>query len=231
MGGEIQDVDPVRDRFTLRVFGGRPVRILFDERTRVYRDGARISVLNLRPAEHASVETTLDGASIFALDIHMLSQHPQGECEGQVLSYDPVTGKLTINTVLSREPVTLRVPVGTPVALVGQDAHSASVPHDPFRGEVVDVKFDSGRDGMAVATRIDILSTPGLSYVFSGDLSFLDIHSGRLVIVDPRDKTSYQVFFNPSVLPENPQLREGSHVRVTAHFDGSRYIASEISIE
>ena len=30
VGGDIQDVDSVRDRFTLRVFGQKPVKILYD---------------------------------------------------------------------------------------------------------------------------------------------------------------------------------------------------------
>src|SRR5580658_2529655 len=58
-GGAIQNFDPVRDQFTLNVVGQRPMHILFDERTQVFRDGTKIGLRDLGPEEHASVETTL----------------------------------------------------------------------------------------------------------------------------------------------------------------------------
>src|SRR5438445_8913653 len=51
MGGEIQKVDLVRDQLALKVAGGHSINILFDERTQVYHDGKKMSVLNLRPEE------------------------------------------------------------------------------------------------------------------------------------------------------------------------------------
>jgi hypothetical protein len=239
IGGRILEVDPVLDRFTLKVFGGRTLRILFDERTEVYRNGLRIPVLDLRPDDHASIETTLDGTNIFALKIHTLSQFPQGECRGQVLSYNQRTGVLTVSTTLSREPITLRVPPGTPVRPVDQVESSSTVPRGSsgllrgslVHGSLVDVKFEPGVAGQGVATQVDILATTGSAFVFSGQLSFLDSHSGRLVIADPRDDQSYEIFFHPSQFPASRQLREGTHVRVTATFDGSRYVATNMAIE
>src|ERR1700744_4747676 len=69
-GGQIRELDPVRDQMTLRVFGDRPMKILVDERTQVFRDGKRISLRELRPEQQASVQTTLDGTKLFALSIH-----------------------------------------------------------------------------------------------------------------------------------------------------------------
>ena len=36
------------------------MKILFDERTQVYRDGVRIPLRDLRPEDHASVQTILE---------------------------------------------------------------------------------------------------------------------------------------------------------------------------
>lgn len=233
MGGEIRDVDPVRDQFTLKVFGGQSIKILFDERTQVFRDGTKIPLLNLRREDHASVETTLDGTKIFALRVHILSQLPEGEYRGLVLSYNPQTGELTINVALSQEPIRLHVPAGTPMVRVGQEASSA--PRDGLfdfaSGSLIDVKFKSDASGHGVATHVDILGVPGSAFIFSGDLSFLDVHSGRLAIVDPRDNQTYEVTFNPSQFPVSHELHEGLAVRVTTTFDGRRYVASEITIK
>src|SRR6266700_5058688 len=76
LGGQITNVDPVLDQFTLRIFGQRPLKILFDERTQVYRNGTKIPLKDLRREEHASVETILEGTNVLAMSIHMLSDMP-----------------------------------------------------------------------------------------------------------------------------------------------------------
>ena len=233
IGGVIRDVDPVRDQFTLKVFGGKPVKVLFDERTEVFRDGVRISLLDLHSNEHASVETTLDGVTVFALRIHMLSQQPEGQSRARVLSYNPATGELVINVALSEQPIKLRVPAGTPVVHVGQDADSAQQGglSGLTAGSVVDVKFTGGKGGQGVVTHMDILATPGSAFLFSGKVSSLDLHAGRLVVVDPRDGKTYPILFDPARLPISSELHNGSDVRVTTSFDGTRYTASQIKIQ
>src|SRR5271166_6600694 len=113
LGGEIRTVDPVRDELSLKVFGQRPVKILFDERTQIFRDGNRISLRDLGPSEHASVQTLLDGTAIYALSIHTLSQSPGGELQGRVLSYNPGTQELAVSSAMDRQPIKLLVPART----------------------------------------------------------------------------------------------------------------------
>src|ERR1700688_452595 len=115
IGGAIRGVDRVRDQFTLDVFGGRSLKVLFDERTQIYRDGVKTSIRDLRAGDHISVETVLDGTTVFARSIHMLSQLPEGECQGQVLRYDRSTGELMVRDLLSPEPIKLRVSSDTTI--------------------------------------------------------------------------------------------------------------------
>jgi hypothetical protein len=98
IGGAIREVDGVRDQLTLNIFGGRTMKVLFDERTQLYRDGQKTPLRALRAGDHASVETVLDGTTIFARSIHILSQLPEGECQGQVLSYDRSKGELLVRS-------------------------------------------------------------------------------------------------------------------------------------
>lgn len=233
IGGVIRDVDPVRDQITLKVFGGRPMKILFDERTQVYRDGVKTALRDLHPEDHASVETVLDGTTIFALSIHMLSQSPVGECQGQVLSYNPATGELTVSASLSRQPIRLRVPPGVSVTGIGQAADSSGGAgrSDLVKGALISAKFVSGNDGRGVATAIAILAAPGSAFVFTGNISFLDLHSGTLAIVDPRDGKSYKISFDPAHFPISRELHQGAHVAVTANFDGDRYVATAITLK
>lgn len=233
MGGVIRDVDPVRDAFKLNVFGdGHPIKMLFDARTQIYRDGKRVPLADLRSGDHASVETTLDGNNVFALRIHMLSRMPEGQCQGQVLDYNPSTGELKISANLSNEPIKLAVPANATIERVGQSSFASghSGVYDLVNGTLVSVKFRPGSDGRGVADHISILATPGSSFAFSGTVASLDLSSGRVTILNSTDEDTYDVFINPGELRRD-NLREGQRVTVTAKFNGNRYVASNLTVE
>ena len=232
LGGAIRGVDHVRDQFTLNIFGGRTLKILFDERTQVYRDGLRKDTRDLRTGDHISVETVLDGTTVFARSIHLLSASPEGECQGQVMNYNPSGRELTVRDPLSREPLKLRVPAGTAIVRQGQAASAAGDigSSDLATGTLISVKFQSDNKGHGVASQIAILATPGSSFVFVGNVAFLDLHSELLVLVDPRDEKRYEVFFDSALFPMSRKLREGADVTVTADFDGARYVTTAITI-
>ena len=231
LGGEIMKVDPVLDQLMVKVVGQRPVKILFDERTQVFRDGAKIPVHDLGPVDHASIQSVLDGTNVFAVSIHMLSSAPEGNYQGRVLSYQPGTCELTIGSRVSRDPIRFLVGADTRVIRVGQLAVPDSSPRlsDIVKGALVTVNFAPDKKGRAVASQIAVLATPGAVFVFSGDVSALDVHAGMLVLVDPRNGTSYQVSFNSKRLPVVQSLHLDEHVMVTAMYDGVDYIANMIT--
>jgi hypothetical protein len=227
IGGAIREVDTVRDQFTLNVFGGRTLKILFDERTQVYRDGQKAPLRVLRAGDHVSVETMLDGTTVFARSVHMLSQLPEGECQGQVVNYNPGDGELTVRDALSREPVKMRVPAGS--AIVGQGQAVPGSAH-LIPGTLVSVRFRSDTKGHAVVSQISILATPGTAFMFVGKVVFLDLPSGRLALVDPGDDKRYEIFFDSARFPMSRDLHEGADVAVTATFDGARYVATALTV-
>jgi len=150
-----------------------------------------------------------------------------------VISYDAGNGRLRISSTLSQRTVTLNVPPNTPVVRTGQTAFTSQGGGlaDLMPGALVDIKFEGNGHGDGVATHIDVLATNGATFVFSGVLTYLDIGSGRLTIDDPRDNQSYEVYFDPAEFPQSTQLHQGSHLQVKASFNGSRYLATAITIE
>jgi hypothetical protein len=98
-------------------------------------------------------------------------------------------------------------------------------------GALISVEFTSDKRGRGVASQIVILATPGSTFVFSGSLSSLDMRSGLLVLVDPRNNKTYQIYFDPAQLPTSRDLHEGDNVRVTAKYDGTRYLASVLTVD
>lgn len=236
IGGRIRELDRVRDQFTLNVFGGRGIKILYDQRTQMYLDGVKSSLRSLRAGDHVSVETSLDGTRIFARSIRMLSQSPEGECQGQILQYTPGDGEMIVRDVISHGPVKLRVAAGTVLIRQGQTGSSAD-PRDSTLGSsalapgtLLSVKFRSDDKGHAIANQITILATPGTAFVFVGNVAFLDLHSGLLVLIDPRDDKRYEIFFDSARFPMSRDLHEGADLAVTADFDGTRYVASAIAL-
>ncbi|HEY6490229.1 MAG: hypothetical protein WCC26_00910 [Terracidiphilus sp.] len=231
-GGEIRNIDPVRDQLTLNVFGQRPMRILFDERTHVYLDGKRVPLRNLAAVKHASVETTLDGTNIFAVSIHSLSQIPEAAYEGRVLSYNSATGELIVANGLSPDQFRVLVQRDTSIVREGQSsfASAAGGAGDLKKGSLVSIDFAVGRSRDAVANKVEILAVPGSAFAFSGNISWIDLHAGLLVLTDPRDQKEHQIAFNAASLPEVRDLHLGDGVRVVASYDGARYLASKVSV-
>jgi hypothetical protein len=226
VGGEIKQLDRVRDQIVLRVFGGHDVKIAFDVRTQMYRDGKLCQVKDLHPGDHISVETMLDGSTVFARSVHGLTHAPEGEMEGQIIQFDRGRGELLLRDSLSSTPVKLKVPADTPIVGIGQAATASVGELGP--GTLVAADFQAGGGG--VVKHISILAAPGSSFVFSGKIAFLDVHSGRLAIIDPRDQKRYDVTFDQSRLPVVATLREGNDVTVSANFDGRLYVASQITL-
>jgi hypothetical protein len=233
IGGTISGVDPVADRLTLKVFGGKQMKILFDERTLVYRDGAKSTLRDLRTNDRASVETMLDGDTVFARSIHMLSRAPEGECHGQILSYDPGANVLTVSESLSPQSIRLVVPAGTTIVRQGQAAsRSANAsPSDLRKGTLISATFEADNKGQGIARHIAILASPGDELSFSGSVTFLDLHSKQFVVADAQNNQSYKIVFDPASLPAAHDLHEGVNVKVTAEFDGTHYIARAITLQ
>jgi hypothetical protein len=232
LGGAIRDVDPVRDRFVLNVYGEKPMRILYDERTQVFKDGKRIPLHDLSPSAHASIQTTLDGASIFAISVHILSEQPGGDYQGRVLSFNPDTGELTLTSAASRAPFRITVTNQTAFKREGQSAFASqqSGPNDLVPGSLVTVEFSSNNKGQGTALQITVQAAPGATFIFAGTLSALDMHTGALTLLDAKTNQAYRIFFDPTHQSAQ-NLRPGQRVRISADYDGNRYVATVISVE
>jgi len=226
IGGTIESLDHVRDRFVVRAFGGRNIAIIFDNRTRVYRDGVTASLRDLQSGQRVYLDTALAGTDIFARSVRVLSQNSAGQSSGQVLSYDAASRELALRDVMAGEPAKF---VLSPNASVLRDGKNAS-PTDLQAGSLVTLKFNPSPNGPALVKEVSILASPGANFVFSGRITHLDLHLGLLVLVDPRDQKSYDIHFDPNSAGIDERLREGAEVVATTSFDGARYTASNIVV-
>jgi len=228
VGGTVRKVDLVRDQLTVQVFGGGNQRILFDDRTHFYRGDTQGSMKDLANGERVYVDTVLAGTDIFARNIRVETGHPIGQSNGQVVSYDAGSGELTVTDTLSPEPVRLHLSPGTTFV---HDNHAASA-SELQPGTLIALTFGPENGGHDVVHQVTILAEPGSTFTFIGRISYLDVHRGRLVVVDPRDQKSYDVQFDPATVKGvSDDLREGMDVTVITSFDGNAYIANSITID
>ena len=218
-------VDHVRDRMMLDVFGGGHTVVLFDERTRVFREGKQGSLDELKNGERAYVDTTLDGTATFARNIRVVPDWPTGQGDGQIVDF--ANGELTLRDSLSPRPVKMRL--APDVVITHGDKPATQADLQP--GALVSLTFQPGTDRTAWVRQVSILASPGATFIFSGQVAHLDLHRGLLVVVDPRDNKSYEVSVDSKNGRElTRKIQEGSKVSVEASFDGRRYEARAITV-
>jgi cold shock CspA family protein len=100
---------------------------------------------------------------------------------------------------------------------------------DLVQGSLVSVKFQPQKPGQAVASAITVLAVPGSTFEFSGSLVSIDLHAGRLEMVDPTDQKDYQISFSATRFPASRDLHPGDRVHVSAKYNGTGFVATEVA--
>jgi predicted RNA-binding protein len=224
VGGTVERIDLVRDRVTVRLFGGGKESFLFDPRTQVYRGAKAATVADLHEGERIYLDTMLDGSDVFARNIRLNAAHATGTSQGVVVKFRSDRGELTLRDALAPNAVDVRVSSSTKVSQGDRVVPiSALVP-----GSLISVSFSSAAGARNTATEISILAQPGTKYTFSGQVVHIDLRTGLLVLNSSTDHKTYEVYLGPGMNPDE-NLRPGANVTVTTDFDGQRYVARNIS--
>jgi hypothetical protein len=227
LGGTIDTLDRVRDRLVLRTFGGGHIKILFDQRTRIYLDRMTTGhQRDLHRGQRIHVDAVLDGTQIFAQSIHVLSQAPTIERDGQVESYQASTGDLTLRD--SSLATTLKVQLSASTVIHRNDRLIS--PTEIHPRALVSIAFQPDAGGRAVALEVSVLAEPGDKFTFSGLIMHLDMRTRLVVLEDPRDQKTFEIFLDPSKVQETESLHEGTSATIAAIFDGNRYVAAALII-
>jgi len=220
IGGTVGNIDRLRDRFILRLFGPGKLTIAFDPRTQFVRDGKPEGAQGLHSGDRVYVETVLDGTTIFAKTIHVFAGAALGTTVGQIIAYDAPQGSLSVRDPLSSQPVLFHVTPSTLISGAGVGP-----------GALVQVSF-VGSKGPALVREILVLAAPGSVFTFAGRITFLDFASHELVLANASDDNRYEIQFNPATIEADAKahLQEGAKVTVAARFDGQRYVAESVTV-
>jgi hypothetical protein len=226
IGGTVEKLDRVKDEIAVRTFGGGKMNILFDPRTRVYRDGAAATIADLRKGDRVYVDAILNDNAVFARSIRVKLTDNFGQAEGIVTSYEDSTGELQMRDVLSPQPLTVFLTARTKLIREGHPADRNGL----TAGTLVAVKFSAGSRDRDVAQEISMLALPGASYTFAGSIAALDLHLNRLLLTSNADGKTYEVFLPESSNIVGNNLRLGASVTLLVRFEGDRYVAQTVTV-
>jgi hypothetical protein len=227
VGGTIARLDRVHDQLTVQVFGGGEMKIAFDTRTHISRDGADdAAASSLRRGDRVSADTILDGSTVFARNIRLRSSVPAGESQGVVVSYRADKGELVVRDVIFPRPLTLHLTSDTQFVEGNNTAASTS---ELVPGTLISAKFEI-RDGYNTVRELSVRAVPGSSIAFAGRITAVDLRLGLLVLVSAIDGMTYEISFDPSAIGLDDRLSRSADVSILTRFDGGRYVARSVTV-
>jgi hypothetical protein len=227
IGGTIQKLDRIQDEITVQAFGGSKEKIFFDPRTHIYLGTQVGSAADLHLGDRVYVDTILDGSTVFAKNIRLRNAVVAGESQGTITSYRADKQELSLRDAISPRPMKVLV---TPQTTIRQNG-VATTAGQLVPGSLVSIKFGSQQDGEDVAREISVLAVPGMNFTFVGRVTGLDLRLGLLAITSSIDNKSYEISFDPALIPPDENLHESAQVTVLTRFDGSHYVARSMKVQ
>jgi hypothetical protein len=225
IGGIITNFDPVMNQLTIRPFGDKKkMRIAFDTRTKIYADALPAAESALQNGQRVYVDTLLNGTTVFAKTIQIDAQGGGGSGRGQIVAYDPGSRILTIQDELSDQPTRFYLSPTTVVRGTGQARTTA----DLVPGSLVSLTFGM-QQGRAVVREVSLLAKPGSVFSFFGAITYVDMSRKIVALDNQNDDQNYEIHLTAIPRDMLQDLHEGRVVGISAVFDGSEYVAREVS--
>ena len=226
-GGTVAKIDPIRNKLLVTPFGGKDrMKLWFDERTHIYRDGRETTQTAIHAGDRVYVDTMLDGPHVFARNIRIVSERSSADVSGQVVAFNAGGGNMTVRDRLSGSDLTFRVAPGTRVDdWKGQVLGLSEV----TPGAIVSVHLSPG--ARSSVDQVEVLARPGQMFTFSGRITNIDLRSGMMAVNNQSNNEIYDIAFDANDGASLDKLQMGNQVVVKAIFTGKGYRADSISPE
>ena len=227
IGGTVKEIDPIRNRMTVDIYGGKQMKLIFDDRTKVTRNGADVNPLIIRKGDRVYLDTQLaSGNKIFAKQIQIVTKFEAADLNGQIVNFDPKTRTIELRDQLSAAPFRFTVDQDAAITANGGKAATQA---DLQPGALVMAHFNNGQGGRGTIRDINIIAAPGAEFTLYGRVNHLDLRSGVLAVQNKADDKAYEVKFSPAQFKVD-DLAIGSEVAVRAKFNGQDYVAQSLNV-
>lgn len=227
IGGTARKVDRVRNRIQVQPFGGaKALSVAFDERTHIYRDGRETTILAVKPGDRVYLDTQTVGTGVFARNVRVKTNSAPAEAAGQILGVDAARGSVEMVDSMTGQTVSFRL---TPRTLLRGAKGSASTA-DLRAGTVISVVISAAAADAGEAREVNVLAVPGMSFVFAGRITFIDVRIGTVAVDNDADGKNYQLQVDMTKGANLEGLRVGSQIAANAVFDGHQYRVQNFSV-
>lgn len=223
IGGTVDKMDRVKDELTIRVFGGGKMKVAFDARTKILKNGDPALPSDLRRGDHVSIDTILNSSAVFARTIRLTTSIP-GESQGTVTAYHDANHELEVRDRLSPRILKLRL---TPQTRISDQGKNAS-PTELANGTLVSIRFGPQREGRNTVEEITVLAVPGRNFTFVGHVTNVDFRTGLIVLTSSTDGKTYEISYDPADTKIGDTMGQAADVTVIARFEGNRYVAQSV---
>ena len=224
IGGTVQKIDQIRNRMTVEIFGKGKMKVFFDERSHIYRNGVATTQLAIHKGDRIYIDTQSSQGKIFARNIQVQTNTDAASVSGQIVSFNSNNGTLVLHDALSSQPVTLKLTTATVISQQGQPGTRG----DLLPESLVTVRYapTAGRP----IKEVEVLARKGAQFPFYGTLTHLDLRSGLLAVDNKSDGKVYDIKFVPSRIGVTDELTAGAEVAVVTTFDGHDYTAQTVKV-
>jgi hypothetical protein len=225
IGGTVKAIDPIRNRMTVKVFGGGDMKVQFDGRSRVSSNGQEILPTKIRKGDRVYLDTQNIHGSLFARQVQVNNNTIPADVKGQITEFEPRSGRMRVFDRVSASEVKLTVTPQTEIRL--RDAASDRRRLAP--GAYISARFEPARGQANIAKQIQVIVAPGETFQFVGSVTNLDLRAGYLAIENRSDGTIYELRATPDELRQNG-IAIGADVNVRAEFDGADYVVRSLEV-
>ncbi|MEO5936296.1 MAG: hypothetical protein ABIP81_03700, partial [Terriglobales bacterium] len=199
IGGQVKNIDQIRNRMEVSIFGGGKMKMVFDERSHFYRDNVEVTQLAVKKGDRVYVDSQLDQGKIFARSVRVQSERPIAAASGQVIAYNPNSGDLTLREPISSKPLQFKV---TPRTAFRRGDQPGAVA-DLRNNAIVRVTFLPIPGKRSELKDVDLIAVPGTKFTFYGTLTHIDLRNGLLGVENKSDDRLYEVRFRPDAQTVN----------------------------
>lgn len=224
VGGTVEKIDRVRNRLTVRAFGGPKIAAFFDERSHFFRDGVETTMAGVRKGDRVYVDTMSDGPRVFARNIRVVTNTAPADARGKLLWLDARNSTMSILDTLSGQAISFKFDDSTKVL---QNGRAVSI-SDLQPGALLAVSFSPER-GRWLVRDIEVFAAPGNSFTFYGRVMNLDLRLGEVSVANVSDQKTYDINFDPSS-GVGYNLTVGTNVSIAAVFDGNGYKLTKVQV-
>jgi hypothetical protein len=225
IGGTVREIDPIRNRMKVQLFGGGKMNFIFDSRTKVTSNGAEFIPSKIRKGDRVYLDTQNVNGTLFARRIQVNNKTEPTELRGQVASFDAGTGEMRIYDAVSASHVPILVTQQTEI----RSRNGAGQLSQLQPGAYVAVRFQPSTGAKNEGQQVNIIVAPGESFRFIGTVRNLDLSSGYLSVENKVDDTLYELRASPEELRAK-DVTIGTDVDLSAMFNGRDYLVHSMNV-